>query len=210
MSVTCRGVTQSDVPCKRTVKKGAGKYCYQHKSQATPTPVTTVKGLPPSRSVLPQRCVTTLKRGPTQKDGPGHIYVYSLLRDEKEPDSYWKIGRTTQTVQQRLSQWHGSQLKSSYTVKYNKLAEKLIHQLLSDVRIYRYKYTEGSNGTAERHHSIWKSDGKPIMDSQNRVADIESGTWKLSAAQKHVEWFVCDWKTTKQVIEAIIAHVNKL
>jgi len=201
----CRGVTQKDKPCGRRVKDGQS-YCYQHKDQKT----TTITGLPDARKKLPRKCETSLKKGPTKKDSPGHIYVYSLLRDEKETDSYWKIGRTTQDVEKRLSQWHGSRLKASYTVKYNKLAEKLIHQVLDDVRVYRYQYMCGTDGTAERYHSTWKSTGEPLLDTQNRVEDLEKKTWKLSAAEKHIEWFVCDWRTTEQVIKAIVEYVNAL
>lgn len=201
----CQGVTLKDTRCKRNAKKG-DLYCSQHTNQTK----TTIVGLPDERSTLPRKCETSIKNGPTKKDTPGHIYVYSLLRDERESHSYWKIGRTTQTVEKRLKQWHGSILKASYKVKYNKLAEKLIHQVLADVRIYRYEYIKGRDGTARRYHSVWKSSGEPLMDTQNRAKDIKDGNFKLAALDKHVEWFVCDWKTTKQVIEAIVDYVNQL
>lgn len=196
----CRGVTNADKRCKR---KTNDTFCYHHKDQKK----TIITNLPSSRAILPQKCETVIARGPSKTDKKGHIYVYSLLSDNKEYGEYWKIGRTTQGVQKRLSQWPGSILESSYKVKYNKMAERMIHLILDDVRIYRYAY-ETKN--TKQYHSIYKQSGKSVKDTQNRDKDIERDTWKLSALGKHVEWFLCDTKTVRQVIKAVVEYVNKI
>lgn len=184
MSLQCKGITNKDTRCKRT---GSAEYCHQHIGQKTEKKYIG----------LPRKVQTVIKRGPSKTDSKGHIYVYYLKRDSCEKKDYWKIGRTTQSVSKRLSQWNGSILKKSYEVKYNKMAERIIHLMLDRWRIYRYEHSKG-------YHSIYKSDGKPIKDSQYKE-DI-----KLEALTKHVEWFLCDWTKVKQVIEATIGFVNKI
>lgn len=201
----CAGKTQSDKQCKRNAESKS-KYCYQHKDQQE----LFLDGLPRSITELPRKAQTKMLKGPTKKDGKGHIYVYRLLRDEREAESYWKIGRTTQTVEKRLSQWSNSILKQSYTVKYNKLAEHLIHIILDQQRIYRYQYKVGKRKDAVRFHSVYKRTGEPVMDTQNRQLEIEAGDWTHKASKKHIEWFICDWKYARKVIAAVILYVNQL
>jgi hypothetical protein len=219
--IQCKGKTLEDTQCKRMVKEG--EYCYNHKKTAndpndvqldTPPAPHEVGGrylieLPPNM-VLPQKCLKKLKSGPTKKDSPGHIYIYTLLSDERESNSYWKIGRTTQTVEKRLSQWPGSKLKTSFPVKYNKFAEALIHRILQDCRIYRYEYNTGKKKKATRFHSVYVKSKLPVEDTQSRAEDIESGTFKLHVYKKHIEWFINDWKVIKKVVKSVVKYTNAL
>lgn len=190
----CKGYKKNDTRCTRQTKNTSG-YCYQHTAQETKKYATKYERL--------------LEKGPTAKDEKGYIYVYRLLRDEREELSYWKIGRTSKTVKKRLSQWKGSVLKEYWEVPCNKLAEKLIHWQLRESRIYRYEYEKG-NQKAIRYHSVYKSTGKVIPDSQNRAKDIENGTWKAEGRKKHVEWFVGSWKDIRSVIEQVVEDINKI
>ena len=185
MASRCKGITAKDKRCKKTVSNG--DYCHLHKSQEKDP-------IPPG---LPSKVHTVMKRGPSQTDSKGHIYVYYVESDDKERGSYWKIGRTTQPVWKRLLQWDSAILKKSYSVKFNKMAERIVHLLLDDVRIYRYKHEDG-------YHSIYKNNGKPVYDSQ-RKPDL-----KLEARTKHVEWFISDWSHVDRVISDVVDYVNKV
>lgn len=198
--MSCKGVTLKDEPCKRKPKEGHS-FCYQHKDQKK----TVLVGIP--QVTLPRRVETALQKGPTKKDGPGHIYIYYLNRDEKEYQSYWKIGCTKKKVSERLKQWKGAHLYKSYQVKHHKFAEKLIHRLLDQHRIYRYEYE--TKGGALRYHSVWKKDGKVVMDSQNRAQDLLDKKWKTEGRTKHVEWFIVGRKELNQKVRAIVDHVNE-
>lgn len=200
--MSCKGLTQKDQPCKRAPKAGQS-YCYQHTEQATEKK-TVLPGL--ADLVVPRRVESALKRGPTKKDGPGHVYIYYLNRDARESESYWKIGCTKKTVRERLKQWKGAHLYKSFRVQHHKFAEKLIHRLLDEHRIYRYEY-ETKKG-ALRYHSIWKKDGQVVMDSQNRAQRILDKKWKTEGRSKHVEWFIVDRKELDKKVAAIVALVN--
>ena len=197
----CKALTLKDKKCKRNAAANS-LYCYQHEKHKKGT-IIGIKD-------LPRKAQTIVLKNPTKKDSKGHIYVYYVNSDHKEPNSYWKIGRTTQTVDKRLSQWPNSILKKSYEVKYNKMAERLIHIIMDKQRIYRYAYNSGKHETAQRFHSIYKHDGSLVEDSQNRQKDIDEGDFKLQGIKKHIEWFICDWKFAKNIIESVVNHVNKI
>ena len=86
----------------------------------------------------------------------------------------------------------------------------MIHIILNDVRIYRYEYAAGRKKTAKRYHSVFKESGESVKDRQNRDEDIEKKAWKHTAAVKHIEWFLCDWKTTNKVIGAVVKFVDRI
>lgn len=184
MAVRCRGITNKDERCKLMVSNS--EFCHHHKSQEKN----------PKHIGLPSKVQTIIKKGPSKNDSNGYIYVYYLARDQNEIGEYWKIGRTTQTVTKRISQWKGAILKASFKVKYNKMAERIIHLMLDKYRVYRYKHNDG-------YHSIYKKDGSKVRDSQMKH------NFKLEAVTKHIEWFICDWKHVKKVITSTIAFVNK-
>lgn len=185
MSVQCRGITNKDERCKKKVSDD--DYCHHHKDQKRN----------PIQPGLPKKVQTLIKKGPSKSDSEGHIYVYYLKEDQSEVKSYWKIGRTTQSVKKRLSQWEGAILQESFKVNYNKMAERMIHLLLDKSRIYRYKHKGG-------HHSVYKKDGSTLYDSQTDTS------LKLEARKKHVEWFVGDWSSIRRTILGVVNYVNKI
>lgn len=206
----CKGITLKDKQCSRNAE-AKSEYCYQHKKQAKEPEPLKIPGL--SLKAIPRKVSLKLAKGPSTTDSEGHIYIYHLLSDEREAESYWKIGRTTQTVEKRLSQWSNNgrlHLKRSYKVKYNKLAEYVIHKILDDQRVYRYAYKTGRNLDATRFHTVWKKDRNPVLDTQNRQSEVLSGDLKLEGSKKQIEWFICDWKHVKKRVEAIVEYVNKL
>jgi len=139
---------------------------------------------------IQSKIVTKIKRGPSKDDGKGFIYVYYLGSDPQ--DYYHKIGRTSRSVETRLKEWKGSQLRHSYSVSNQKQAERLIHLYLDYFRVYRYKQDNGTYST------VWKDTGEPVSKSD------EGG--KREGRSKEVEWFRCSWKTIKRVVEAVCSE----
>ena len=195
MATQCKGKTADDKACKRKTKD-ASRYCYQHKKQEKQ--VTLV--LPGIDTPLPSKCQTVMRRGASQKDGPGSVYIYKVHRDDREKLSYFKIGRTEREVETRISEWPGAVLVHSYKCKNNRMAERMIHILLNEHRIYRYKYAKGT-----RYHSIWKKDGSLVQDTQSR-----GSTWKPPVRGKETEWFIHPLKDCKRIIEAVVAYCDKV
>ena len=51
-----------------------------------------------------------LTKSPSDSDGPGYIYVYTL---DSDPPHYYKIGRTKRTPEKRIKEWgKGAKLKA--------------------------------------------------------------------------------------------------
>ena len=154
----CQGTTKKGKKCK----KAGEPFCHLHG---------------PKLTVAERKIEKKKARGPSKSDGPGFIYIYML---DNDPDHFYKIGRTTRTVEKRLKEWKGSRLVRSFPVKHNKHAERLIHLHLDAKRIYRYKTPEG-------YCNIWKSNGDPVL---TRDAELKE-KYKLSASGKEIEWFIC-------------------
>lgn len=103
---------------------------------------------------------SAMRRGPDphgKHEGHGYIYVYTLDSDTRHGDPWFKIGRTTQSVHQRLDGWPGSQLKKSWRVRWNVFAETLIHRFLTHWRAYRFVLAAAKQqpGQARRYLSVW-------------------------------------------------------
>ncbi len=171
----CQGITSKGKPCKKKTEP----YCSYHVGDTNKKKLSTVE--------------KRLIKGPSKTDGPGYIYIYYLATDES--DTFYKIGRTSKTVEKRLSQWKGSILKKSYYVNHQKLAERLIHMELDNVRVYRYTLEDGSR------FSIWKSDGKPVAE------ELPEGI-KLSVLTKEIEIFKTSWKDVEKKIGDLVNKVN--
>ncbi|KAJ3144680.1 hypothetical protein HDU86_001519, partial [Geranomyces michiganensis] len=78
-----------------------------------------------------------LLKGPRNRDGKGHIYIYQHKTEKSSAVSrnYWKIGCTGVAVETRIKQWgkqcgYNPVLADRFPVKYNKLCESLIHMEL--------------------------------------------------------------------------------
>ncbi len=183
----CQGLTLKNTKCKRKVEP----YCKDH------IPVISIKGFPLDISKcttkITKRLTNTIKKGPSKSDGEGHIYVYYIEQDEK--DTYYKIGRTKRSVDKRLAEWKGAIKKISWKVKYQKLAEKLIHTYLDHVRVYRYELEEN-----KQLCTIWKTTGKPVQSSDKELKD----KYKLEARTKMIEWFKITYGELKDIIENIL------
>jgi hypothetical protein len=180
----CQGVTLKGTACKRKDEP----YCKDHKPI-----VVTDSNLDISSCTLKiqKKIVSYIKKGPSKSDSEGHIYVYYLKND-----AYFKVGRTARDVDKRLKEWKGAILKKSWKVKFQKLAEKLIHAYLDHVRVYRYKLEN------DKICSIWKSTREPITEKDEKLKE----RYKLEARTKMIEWFNISWPELEQTIECIIKN----
>ena len=179
----CQGKTKNNKPCKRKTEP----YCYQDSPEPEPVPPLPLDDCSKKGKA---KVLRRLRKGPRKSDGPGHIYVYTLPNDPK----YYKIGRTKREVDVRLKEWKGAQLKASWPVKNNMMAESLIHGYLDHVRCYRYAQDDGSLCT------VWKSTGDPVTKKDAQ------GTRKGIA--KQVEWFRGSYKAFEGVCRAVCTYVN--
>ena len=190
----CQGKTQDGSQCKRKTKN---KYCYQHCSGLSSV---LTYSLSKNHSITISKKVhgkltTLIKKGPSKEEKPGHIYVYY---HENDPVNYWKIGRTTQPVTKRLSQWSLNKiatLKQSYKVKDTKYTERLIHLFLDEKRVYRYWDEE-----TRSYYTIKKSDGSPVGNSREK---------KPNVTKKEIEWFICEYALIEILMNIITQKTNE-
>lgn len=199
--MSCLALTKKGKQCSR--KQKVGVLCTQHSKCKSITfiheqePWEAKNISPPDprngKEIL-QKIRVLLKKGPTKKDKPGHIYVYYLDRDQKQGLSYYKIGRTTQAVETRISQWKDAKLKHSWSVKNNICCERLIHLCLTYCRIHRYKHKNG-------YHSIYQ-ESREVLDDPQRNDEL-----KLRAVNKNVEWFAEEWETIEKIIKEVAVVV---
>jgi hypothetical protein len=183
----CQGTTTKGSKCKLKDEP----YCKYHK------PIPIIKGftldITRCTTKIQKKLQTIMKKGPSKTDGKGHIYAYWLDCDEY--DTYYKVGRTSRDVDKRLKEWKGAIYKVSWPVKYQKLAEKLIHVYLDHVRVYRYELAKNTICT------IWKTSGEPVEDSDEDLKE----KYKLEARTKMIEWFYMPWKELEKNIKMILA-----
>lgn len=177
----CQGITQKGNKCKKKEEP----YCFLHK------PVQPIKGLIIESTNVQKKLERRLKRGPSKSDGPGHIYVYYLSDDNDY--YYYKIGRTERSVEERLKEWKGAICKKYWKVQHQKFAERLIHIVLDDCRVYRYILQDDIC-------SIWKTDGEPVTERDALLKECN----KLSACNKMIEWFRMPWEDLEKIILKIV------
>ena len=136
------------------------------------------------------------RHGPTKADGPGFIYIYRISGDITD---YYKIGRTAKSVQKRIEQWgKNTILVESYYVKFQKMAERYIHGLLDEYRVYRYTLENGA------YYSVWKRTNKPV---EGEIVLKE----KLQGSKKHIEWFKGSWDDVmKETVQWVVNEVDSL
>lgn len=197
MKQRCKGVTAKN---KRYSRKTDNELCWQH----APTPAVEPwqsHNLPKPHAQLskPQkgRLNTRIKRGPTKKDEEGWIYIFSLPSDGTL--TYYKIGRTTQTVEQRLRQWKKEikekvELVAKWRAKDHKYCESLIHIYLDLWRVYRYQTKKGLC-------SIWKDSGEPVTSRDKKLKN----KYKLEGRKKHVEWFLGELIYFEKIVTGVCA-----
>lgn len=217
MSRRCEGITQKNRRCRHKTSNASG-FCAQHEGQIPKQVIVDELRIPDfCITTIPRRALDRVSRKlrnpvPSKSDGPGYIYSFRLIEDEKIETEYHKIGRTVQRVKGRMSQWKAELgttpiLDRSWNVKHQKFAERLIHLLLDGVRIYRYQYKR-DDGVA--FHSIWKNSGNPVRDAFDRTSDIEAGDYKPDVTKKHVEWFAVSQNDLFATIEYATKIVNNL
>lgn len=190
----CQGTTKSGSKCKNPQEP----YCRFH------TPVTDFDFPLPvvnCTTRVQNKLKTIMKKGPSKKDGKGIIYVYFLISDAK--DSYYKIGRTSRSEDERLKEWGKDvKLKGSWDVKYHHIIERIIHVYLDDVRVYRYLVNQKNDEEGEKYCSVWKTDGVPIETKDKLLKEKH----KLEGIKKNIEWFKIPWK----ILEPILIEIVKL
>lgn len=169
----CQGKTQKGEKCKKPTEP----YCHLHEPKEFEFPVP-VDHLPAKTQAKIKR---RLQKPPSQSDGPGYIYIYTLPED----GPYYKVGRTERLVEHRIKEWKGAQLKKAYAVDYQKKMERLIHLYLDPSRVYRYQVAKGKVCT------VWKSNGDPVTKYDAKLKEEN----KLEALSKQVEWFTGSFET---------------
>jgi hypothetical protein len=173
-------------------------------------PAAPVAGLRNDEKLVKQILVR-LKRGPSDQDGPGFIYMY---KEHGKKNGYRKIGRTQRLPSRRLEEWPGSELVKSWGCKRNRLAEVLIHWLLDEVRIYRYVMAVDTKTGLETLLSIWKRNREFLKDPtyQDRVKRKLSLALKDPATGKprkrHTEWFMQSDAVLSKVIQSVVTDIN--
>jgi len=187
----CQGFTKAGKPCKNKHKE---PFCKLHQPVITastlPTIATNILDLSHCSKKIQNKIMSKFKKGPSKTDGEGYIYVYKL----DESDKYYKIGRTSRTVDKRLKEWKGSILQVCWKVKYQKMAEAVLHAYLDHVRVYRYKLDDNKICT------VWKSSGEPVTKEDVKLKNEH----KLEARTKMIEWFKMPWKDLEKLILPII------
>ena len=183
----CQGTTKSGTKCKLPKEP----YCHLHqpvKVMDFPLPTLDLT------SKIQKKIQTLMKKGPTKQDGKGHIYVYFLTSDTK--DCFYKIGRTSRSVDKRLKEWGKNvKLKCSWEVKHEKWMEKMIHTYLDSVRVYRYQIDD-----TEEYCNVWKSDRKCLGKADEELKQKH----KLEGRKKNIEWFKLPWDILKPILLKLI------
>ena len=192
----CQGKTAKSVRCKRFV---SGTYCYQHIPEKEEEWIR--QGYPTPSSKIDEghrrKIKSKLKRGPSQKDKEGYIYIYYLKTDKRV--RYFKIGRTSTTVEKRLKQWEKESpsppvLVESFKVKHSIFCERLIHLYLDYCRVYRYKVSKN------RFCTVWKVSGECVTERDEKLKDRN----RLEGMKKQTEWFAVKKKTALNLVKEIV------
>jgi hypothetical protein len=181
----CRGSTQSGKKCKRKTEP----FCYQH------LPASLKPELPFDTTNCTKKIIKKIEKclakPPSESDGPGYIYAYTI---DADPPHFYKIGRTARTPEKRVKEWgKGAKLRAWWKVDHQKKTERLIHLYLDYVRVYRYQLDNG------KICSIWKDDGEPVTDKDEKLKRKH----KLTARTKQIEWFRVPWKDAKKVLNTL-------
>lgn len=169
----------------RTCKNPGEPYCWRH----TPKEELPIKSTVPISKRDERKILAKIKRGPTLKDVEGFIYVYYLANDKT--NTFYKIGRTARTVEERLKEWPGARFKWSKPVKHNEMAENLVHKLLGSIRVYRYKQEDGTYVTVSKETGF-------VID----------GKGKQQGIKKEVEWFMAPWTTIEPVLDCVCGYMK--
>lgn len=182
----CQGITKKGTKCKLPKEP----YCHLHEPMKLDFPLPTFD----LTSKIQKKIQTLLEKGPTKRDGKGFIYVYYLITDNK--DCFYKIGRTSRTVDKRLKEWGKNvKLKRSWKVDNEKWTEKMIHAYLDAVRVYRYQIDD-----TNEYCNVWKSDRKCITKKDEKLKEKH----KLEGRKKNIEWFKMPWKILKPILKELV------
>lgn len=170
-------ISEKNKSCRSRVKT-KGKHCTYHSENSLPYKTATCSKAGPtipykwkdwgllSREFFVDRQLgIVLKHAHTsvKDDKPGWIYIYYLKDDESE--FYWKIGRTSRKLQERIKEWPGAILKGAVEVPFNKLAERIIHLILDQNRILRYVYEPAKQKTSGKLYlTVRKGDKTLVVD----------------------------------------------
>lgn len=146
-----------------------------------------------------------LKRGPSDKDGHGYIYMYRHTKDYDV--RYRKIGRTERLSARRLEEWPDSVLIKSWRCRRNRFAEVLIHWLLDRVRVYRYVVGKDPKTGLEIFLTVNKVTKKHVQDLAYSYLS-KHGDLSVAGKHKHIEWFLTEETNLFKVINAVVTDIN--
>ena len=138
----------------------------------------------------------------------GHLYIFRLQGDKDGPRMY-KVGMTTQAVAARMQQWQSEntlplRLLASYEVDNARMAERLTHLLLYDVRVRRYVVWPEKQGE-KQFYSHWMYSN----DESKLTTCPEDCPKHYKRHTKEVEWFHTPLAHIKDVVARVAAYVNK-
>ncbi len=199
--MSCIAYTTKGNQCTKNAKANS-VHCQQHSGKQT-EPWKEHRLPAPNKRSPAHKIRTLLNRGPKKGDGKGIIYIYYL---KSETWSYWKIGRTSRTVEQRMKEWsdfHGETvvLHCYYTVEKNqKFVERLIHLYLSYCRLGRIPYTD-DQGVRKMHTTL--VDTAAVLHDGQQASDPRK---MLVAKHKLTEWFCEDISVILHVVDHIVAE----
>lgn len=84
-----------------------------------------------------QKFWNILRSDPSESDGKGYVYGFTLETDNNTKTQSWiKLGRTQRDPNVRVSEWRGK-MKFCVETKFNKKLERLIHLLFSFANKHR-------------------------------------------------------------------------
>lgn len=160
-----KGVMSHWNECTLCYEHWAKHYRDTHNVLSAPEPWTLLHfpAEPSTEHLRPKtlaRLRSLLRHGPdphATHEGDGYIYVYTLDCDTRHGDPWFKIGRTTQAVHERLKDWPGARLMQFWSVRWNVFSETLIHAWLQHWRAYRFVLYAAKQrpGQHKRYLSLW-------------------------------------------------------
>jgi len=207
--VRCEAIKGDGEQCTRNATSGK-KVCKQHEKAKTTTTIITVKTAEPWTLLgLPepdprngkryiQKIRTFLNSSKGEKKG-GYIYIFFLPREKKL--SYWKIGYTERTVEERIREWstkYPLEVYKTFKIENGvQYYESLIHLYLTYCRIYRYPHENG-------YQSVYKLNPSAVIQDGQQIKDDE----RLVAKNKEIEWFCAPIRDILGVIEPIVKKIE--
>lgn len=173
-----------------------------------------------------------IRNGPSDCDKEGFLYVFQKKGDDTFPGyswEYFKIGRTEQEKpKDRLDQWKfEKRIVMVWKVKYNRLAERLVHLFLDHFRVFRFPFVQENPLSPDyrrfRYFTVRKESGGFMGDTayldivsghpdpiwpEEHVENIRCNRFIKRGKKREIEWFAGHESVILLVCQAIVTAVN--